>query len=121
MLRYKGYVGSIRVDMDARVIRGSVVNTRDVITFQGATVDDVEREFHRSVDEYVDFCEENGLVPEKPFSGCFTVRIGPKLHREFTALAASRGVSLNALIASCLRRVVRRAASTSDSVAGGTG
>ena len=37
MLKYKGYVGVIDVDPEAGVIHGTVIGTRDVITFEAAT------------------------------------------------------------------------------------
>ena len=54
MLSYKGFVGVVEYDDEARVFSGEVINTRIVITFQGTTVDEVEEEFHASVDDYLE-------------------------------------------------------------------
>jgi hypothetical protein len=35
---YKGYLGIVEYDEDAKVFTGDVINTRDVITFQGTSV-----------------------------------------------------------------------------------
>ena len=43
MMNHKGYIGVLRVDQEAGVLRGKVVNTRDTITFQGKTVEEATR------------------------------------------------------------------------------
>ncbi len=74
-MSYKGYIGDLRVDLDAGVLRGKVINTRDTITFQGKTVEEARRAFRDSVDDYLEFCAATGDPPEKPFSGRFVVRV----------------------------------------------
>jgi predicted HicB family RNase H-like nuclease len=111
-LSYKGYTGVFGVDPEAKVIRGRVVDLKDVITFQGETVRDVVKAFHESVDDYLEFCESLGEAPEKPFSGKFLVRVGPKIHRDLTMVAQIKGVSVNKLVTHELIRVVHRYKST---------
>jgi predicted HicB family RNase H-like nuclease len=98
-MTYKGYEAIAQFDEDAGVFHGEVINTRDVITFQGTSVDELKQAFHDSVDDYLDFCAERGQEPDKPFSGNFMVRVSPELHREITAEAARLGKSLNAFVA----------------------
>jgi len=43
MMEYKGYIGKVEFDPDARIARGEVVGIREVVTFQGRTVDEVEK------------------------------------------------------------------------------
>ena len=61
MMTYKGFVGVVEYDDEARIFSGEVINTRTVITFQGTTVDEVENEFHASVDDYLEWCKEDGI------------------------------------------------------------
>lgn len=107
MMRYKGYVGVVRVDTDAGVIRGEVVNVRDTITFQGATPAEARKAFEESVDDYLEFCESLGRQPEKPFSGKILVRVDPEVQRDLTALARAHGVSVNTLITEHLKRITQ--------------
>jgi predicted HicB family RNase H-like nuclease len=107
MMKYKGYIGIARIDADARVIRGHVVNTRDTITFQGNTVVDAEKAFKASVDDYLEFCKSLGEPPEKPFSGQFVVRLTPAIHRDLTAVAQSKGISVNKMVTGVLKRVAK--------------
>ena len=60
MMEYKGYIGKVELDDDAGILHGEVVNTRDVITFQGRTVEEVRQAFRDSVDDYLAFCAERG-------------------------------------------------------------
>ena len=68
MIKHKGYTGGCWVDPAAGAIRGRVVGTRDVITFQGWSFDEARTAFVDSVNDYPDFCVERGESPEKPFS-----------------------------------------------------
>jgi predicted HicB family RNase H-like nuclease len=98
MMTHKGYVGVAKIDAEAGLIRGRVINTRDVITFQGRSVEEARQAFVDSVEDYLEFCATRGEVPDKPYSGRLLVRIKPNLHKELAVLAARRGKSLNAYI-----------------------
>jgi len=64
------------------VFHGEVINLRDVITFQGRTINELRQAFQESVEDYLLFCAERCEQPEKPYSGKFSVRIDPELHRK---------------------------------------
>jgi predicted HicB family RNase H-like nuclease len=108
MMTYKGYLGVLRIDEDERVLRGRVMNTRDMITFQGKTVEDAEKAFRDSVDEYLDFCASLGRAPEKPYSGRFSLRIRPDIHRGLSAIAEARGTSINRIVNAQLLKLIRK-------------
>jgi predicted HicB family RNase H-like nuclease len=97
-MKYKGYEGAVVFDDEAGIFHGEVLNTRDVITFQGTSVDELKKAFEDSVDDYLAFCEQRGEEPEKPFSGNLVIRINPALHRELSIEAKKTGKSLNNLI-----------------------
>jgi predicted HicB family RNase H-like nuclease len=97
-MKYKGYEAIVQFDEDANIFHGEVINTRDVITFQGTSVKELKKAFEGSVEDYLAFCKERGEEPDKPFSGNFVVRIRPDLHRRLYTLAKKAGKSLNALI-----------------------
>ncbi len=103
MLKHKDYIGHVEFDEEADIFYGEVINTRDVITFQGSTVKALKQAFRDSVDDYLDFCEERGEEPERPFSGKFNVRLDPELHREAYVAAKSKGVSLNAWVSEAIK------------------
>ena len=78
-MTYKGYRARVELDEQAGVFHGEIINTRDVITFQGSSVDELTRAFEDSVDDYLEFCSSRGEEPEKPFSGKFLVRVPPEV------------------------------------------
>ena len=95
MMEYKGYVGQVEYDDEHGVFHGEVINLRDVITFEGECVADLRQAFRESVEDYLAFCAERNEEPEKPFSGTFTVRIPPRLHRDVALRARLEHHSLN--------------------------
>ena len=105
-MTYKGYVGVARFDDEAGVLRGRVADTRDMITFQGRTVEEVRQAFRDSVDDYLEFCASRGEPPDKPSSGRFLVRTRPETHRSLAIEAQRLGVSPNTLVNRALIGIV---------------
>lgn len=108
MLRYRDYTGRVEYDDDAGVFSGEVVGLRDVVTFEGTSVEELEEAFRESVDDYLAFCEERGEEPDRPFSGRLVLRLTSGLHREAYLRARAAGQSLNEYIADGLAERVRR-------------
>ncbi|MHB1038595.1 MAG: type II toxin-antitoxin system HicB family antitoxin [Pirellulales bacterium] len=108
MMEYKGYVGKVEFDDEAGVFHGEVLDTRDVITFQGKSVAELKTAFQESIDDYLAFCKERGEEPNKPFSGQFVTRIPPELHRQVNLAATISGKSLNAWVVDQLQAAVAR-------------
>ncbi|MCB1054322.1 MAG: type II toxin-antitoxin system HicB family antitoxin [Acidobacteria bacterium] len=104
MLEYKGYKGHVELDPEVGIFHGEVIDTRDVITFQGRSVEEIEAAFRESIDDYLEFCAERGERPDKPFSGRLMLRLSPNLHRDLYSAARQAGKSLNQLIAERLQR-----------------
>lgn len=104
MLSYKGYTGHVEFDDEAGVFHGEVLDLRDVVTFLGRSVDELEHAFKESVDDYLEFCGERGEEPDKPFSGKLMLRLPPELHRKVYTSSKREGKSLNQWIAERLDR-----------------
>ncbi|SKB15342.1 HicB protein [Planktothrix sp. PCC 11201] len=96
MLNYKGYTAQIEVDVDAGILFGQVLDINDVITFKGKTVEEIRQEFKNSIDDYLEFCQELGQEPDKPFSGKLPFRTTPENHRKIFLAAKKAGKSINA-------------------------
>ena len=95
MLNHKGYTGHVEFDDEASLFHGEVLDLKDVVTFQGRTVEELEQAFRESVEDYLAFCQERGETPDKPFSGRLMLRLPPALHREIYVQAKREGKSLN--------------------------
>lgn len=111
MKPYKGYEAVVDFDDDDGLFYGEVLNLRDVVTFQGTTVEELRQAFRDSVEDYLEFCAAEGKEPEKPFSGQFLVRTTPDVHRRISTAAQRAGKSLNAWAAENLATVAERALS----------
>jgi predicted HicB family RNase H-like nuclease len=107
MMEYKGYIGKVELDEEAGILYGEVINVRDVITFEGTTVEEIQQAFRDSVDDYLDFCAQRGESPEKPFSGKFVVRLPAELHRKAYIQAKLEDKSLNSWVAEVLQSVLQ--------------
>lgn len=107
-MKYKGYEAVVEFDPEDRLFTGRVINTQDVIVFDGMTVDELEQSFHAVVDEYLKDCESIGKRPDKPFSGQFNLRISPELHRQITIEAKKKNISLNSFVEQTLAETVSR-------------
>ena len=114
MMEYKGYLANVEYDDRAEIFHGEVINTRDVITFQGRSVAELRKAFRDSIDDYRAFCAGRGEKPDKPFSGQFVTRISPDLHRNITAAATIAGQSLNSWVSEQLEEAVKAALSSAN-------
>jgi len=103
MLIYKGYIGQVEFDDEAEIFHGEVINTRDVITFQGKSVSEIKKSFRDSINDYLSFCKERNEEPDKPFSGKFNLRIDPDLHRQVYIAAKQHHMSLNQWICEAIQ------------------
>lgn len=94
-LTYKNYTATLEVDTKSGNICGRVAGIRDVITFQGETVAKATERFHQVIDNYLEFCQEVGEEPEKPFSGRLPYRTSSEKHRMIYLAAEQTGKSIN--------------------------
>lgn len=117
-MSYKGYEATVEYDEDAELFHGEVVNTRDVITFEGRSVDELKSALAASVEDYLAFCQARGEEPERPYSGQFVVRVDPALHRAVAVAAKRSGASLNKWVAATLERATTMKVRTSPEAPG---
>ena len=105
MIEYKGYVAKVELDDSVDRLHGHVVNSGSypIATFEATDVEGIQREFHRSIDEYLASCAEDGVEPKKPFSGKLNVRLGPDLHQAVAVAAEEAQVSINSWIMEAVR------------------
>jgi predicted HicB family RNase H-like nuclease len=93
MLNYKGYHGHVDFDEDAGLFHGEVLDLRDVITFQGKSVAELEQAFRDSIDDYLEFCKQDEVEPDRPFSGRLILRLPTDVHRNVYIKAKNEGKS----------------------------
>jgi predicted HicB family RNase H-like nuclease len=104
MLNYNGYFAEFGYDDSADAFHGRVIGLNDVIDFYGKTVDELKAEFRNSVDEYVDWCREEGVEPEKAWAGKMTLRPSDDQRRRYFVAAAAQRKTLSAWMLDVLDR-----------------
>ncbi len=105
-LKYKGFVGSVAFSEEDNVFFGKIEGIDGVVNFEGSSVEELRSAFHEAVDDYLAYCEEEGIQPQKTYSGTLNIRITPDIHRQIAILASKSGVSINAFIKQALSREV---------------
>ena len=108
MMAYKGYRAHIAFDEQANLFHGEVINIRDVVTFQGQSVEELRQAFADSVEDYLSFCAERGDSPDQPFSGRFTVPMSPEQHRKVMLAAEKAGKDVAQWVEEALEQAVGR-------------
>jgi predicted HicB family RNase H-like nuclease len=106
MMAYKGYLAHITFDEQANLFHGEVTNIRDVVTFQGQSVEELRQALADSIEDYLSFCAERGEVPDQPFSGRLTVRLSPEQHRKVILAAEKVGKDVAQWVAEALEQAV---------------
>lgn len=108
LLRYKGYSARPEYSADDRIFYGKILGISDSVDFQSDNARNLEDEFHKAVDDYLEFCKEIGKEPQKAYSGAFNVRISPELHKEAVVFAKAKGVTLNKAVEQAIRAMVQK-------------
>lgn len=65
VLEFKGYIGSVEFSSEDNVFFGKILYIRDVVTFEGTTVEELTKAFHEAVNSYCKTCEMLGKDPSK--------------------------------------------------------
>ena len=98
VLKYKNYIGSVEYDLTDKFLFGKILFIDDLVTYEGNTIEDLEKAFHDMVDDYLETCKEIGKEPQKGYSGNFNIRTTPEIHQTLVEIAKMKNVSLNKLI-----------------------
>lgn len=107
-LKYKSYLGSIEYSPEDGILYGKVLGIQDLISYEGRTGAELEKDFQEAIDEYLTLCAEKNISPEKPYKGSFNVRLSPELHERAALIAREEKMSLNNFVAESIRERVNR-------------
>ncbi len=103
---YRDYTARVAFDAHDRIFFGRLAGIRDIVTFHGRTVEELEAAFKEAVDHYLDTCAKLGDEPNKPYSGKLTLRIPPNVHSAIATAAEVSGKSLNKWVSDVLEEAV---------------
>lgn len=105
-LKYKGFLGSVSFSEADGVFFGKIEGIDGLVNFEGESVKELTKAFHDAVDDYLEYCKEEGIEPHKSYSGSFNVRLTPDLHSRVAYLAKQTGVSINSFIRSAVEKQI---------------
>ena len=105
-MTYKGYIGSVAFSEKDNVFFGKIEGINGLVNFEGESVKELTDAFHEAVDDYLAYCKDEGIEPEKSYSGVLNVRLTPAIHRQIAILARQAGMTLNAYIKEALEEKV---------------
>ena len=97
-MTYKGYIGSVAFSEKDNVFFGKIEGINGLVNFEGESVKELTNAFHEAVEDYIAYCKDEGIEPDKSYSGSLNVRLSPTIHRQIAILAKKAGLSLNAYI-----------------------
>jgi predicted HicB family RNase H-like nuclease len=102
-LQYKGSDGSVLYSAEGRLLHGTLLGIRDMVSYEGTDVDTLEANFRGAVDEYLAFCTAEGKTPDTPFKGSFNVRLPQDLHKRAALYAEEHNRKLNSVVQEALQ------------------
>ena len=109
-LSYKGYIGSVAFSEKDGVFFGKIEGINGMVNFDGESVKELTEAFHEAVDVYLAYCKDEGIEPDKSYTGALNIRISPAIHRRAAMLARQSGVTLNAYIKDAVEQKIERSA-----------
>jgi predicted HicB family RNase H-like nuclease len=112
ILMYKDFIGSVHFSTDDKVFHGKIEGITDLVTFEGKSVDELEKAFHEAVNDYITLCKEAGKEPLKSCRGSFNVRIPSELHIKAMKQAVKLGIPLNQLVQKAIEKAVTHEATS---------
>jgi predicted HicB family RNase H-like nuclease len=106
LLSYKNYNGTVEYSKEDGCLFGKVVGIKSLLSYEGNSIQELEKDFQTVIDDYMADCEEREIQPEQPYKGSFNVRISPELHRTIAVYAIEHGETLNAAVEEAIGRMV---------------
>jgi len=55
-MEYEGFIGSVEYSKEDGVFHGTILNVMDTISYEGANLAGLEKDFHDTVEYYKDLC-----------------------------------------------------------------
>lgn len=108
-MTYKGYLGSVAYSEKDNVFFGKIEGINGLVNFEGESVKELTDAFHEAVDDYLAYCEEAGIEPDKSYTGVLNVRLTPAIHRQIAILARQAGLTQNAFIKKAVEEKIESA------------
>ena len=101
-LQYKNYTCQVTYYNVKDQLVGRVLGMSQIPNVSARTLDELNKEFHRAVDDYIAACESEGKKPAPAFTGNYTVGTSPAIHEALALYAAQQEVKFSQVIQQAL-------------------
>ena len=106
IMKIDGYNAILKYDPVLDKFRGEFVGLNGGADFYGTNIDEIRKQGRLSLKLFLDMCKQEGINPQKKYSGKFNLRVSPELHAKIATKAAGDEKSLNQCVTDMLGKVV---------------
>jgi len=108
-MKYKDFTALIEFSDEDGCLIGKVIGIKDVIVFDGNTVEEIRKNFHDIIDHYIAACAKAGREPNKSVSEIM-IPVSTALYAKATRKAEYDGVPVRTVMEAALQKFVSRPA-----------
>ena len=109
VMEYKGYYSRPRYSAEDKTFWGKLDGISDSVSFEGASVSELQTAFIEAVDDYLDTCQRNCMSPKFPFMGHIELTVSPETHKQISVFAESRDLSMSQVVETAIVSYLSRA------------
>ena len=84
--------------------------SKDLITYEGQTLDELRKDFEDGIESYLEACKADGVEPAKPYNGKLNLRMSSELHSRVAAIVAATGTTINDFINKAIQNELKKVA-----------
>ena len=106
LMSLDGFDAKIEYDAELDLFRGEILGLNGGADFLGKNPKDLRAQFKKSLQVFLEVCQEKGIEPRRSYSGKFNLRIPAELHEKLAIVAQAEGKSLNSLAEEALAQRV---------------
>lgn len=107
ILKINGYSAKISFDSDREYFRGEFIDINGYADFYATDIKGLYDEGEKSLSIFLKACEEDGISPDKSYSGKFILRMSPQLHSKITTIAISEDTAINNLLLNIINKGIK--------------
>ena len=97
-MSYKGYLGSVAFSEQDGVFYGRMEGINGLLNYEGESVKETTKAFYEAVNDHLAYCADEGIEPDKSFSGALNLKLTTDIHKRIAMLAKKAGLTINAFI-----------------------
>lgn len=95
LMKIENVAAKVAYDSDIDMFRGEFIGLNGGADFYADNVAALKQEGIKSLQVFLEMCEEKGIEPYKHYSGKFNLRIDPELHKLISIKASAENKSIN--------------------------